>query len=79
MSDADKAKNKIQDLGGQAKEALGKVTGDKRTEHEGQREQTKSHLKDAGEKVKEAGEKVKEAGEKLKEAGEKVIEVFHKK
>ena len=36
------------------------------------REQTKSHLKDAGEKVKEAGEK-------LKEAGEKVIDVFHKK
>ena len=72
MSDTDKAKNKIQDLGGQAKEALGKVTGDKSTKHEGQREQTKSHLKDAGEKVKEAGEK-------LKEAGEKVIDVFHKK
>ena len=53
----------------QAKEGLGKVTGDKSTEHEGQREQTKSHLKDAGEKVKEAGEKLKEAGEK----------VFHKK
>lgn len=65
MSDTDKAKNKIQDLGGQAKEALGKVTGDKSTEHEGQREQTKSHLKDAG--------------EKLKEAGEKVIDVFRKK
>ncbi|MGO9154048.1 CsbD family protein [Mycobacterium sp.] len=72
MSDTDKAKNKIQGLGGQAKEALGKVTGDKSTEYEGQREQTKSHLKDASEKVKEAGEK-------LKEAGEKVIDVFHKK
>jgi len=35
VSDTDKAKNKIQDLGGQAKEALGKVTGDKSTEHEG--------------------------------------------
>ena len=53
MSDTDKAKNKIQDLGGQAKEALGRVTGDKSTEHEGEREQTKSHLKDAGEKVKD--------------------------
>jgi len=31
VSDTDKAKNKIQDLGGQAKEALGKVTGDKST------------------------------------------------
>ena len=72
MSGTDKAKNKIQDLGGQAKEALGKVTGDKSTKNEGQREQTKAHLKDAGEKVKEAGEK-------LKEAGEKVVDVFHKK
>jgi uncharacterized protein YjbJ (UPF0337 family) len=72
VSDTDKAKNKIQDLGGQAKEALGNATGDKSTEHEGQRDQMKSHLKDAGEKVKEAGEK-------LKEAGEKIIDVFHKK
>jgi len=72
VSDTDKAKNKIQDLGGQAKEALGKVSGDKSTEHEGQRDQTKSHLKDAGEKVKEAGEKLKEAGRKL-------IDVFHNK
>ena len=48
------------------------MSGDKSTEHEGQRDQTKSHLKDAGEKVKEAGEKLKEAGEKL-------IDVFHKK
>jgi uncharacterized protein YjbJ (UPF0337 family) len=72
VSDTDKAKNKIQDLGGRAKEALGKVTGDKDTEHEGEREQAKSHLKDAGEKVKEAAEK-------LQEAGEKVIDVFHKK
>ncbi|TGD84974.1 CsbD family protein [Mycolicibacterium sp. CH28] len=72
MSDIDKAKNKIQDVGGQAKEALGKVTGDQSAEREGQRDQAKSHLKDAGEKVKEAGEK-------LKEAGEKVFDVFHKK
>ncbi len=54
MSDADNAENKLQDLGDQAKEAVGKVTG-----HEG------TH--DAGEKVKEAGEKVKEAGEKVKD------------
>jgi uncharacterized protein YjbJ (UPF0337 family) len=53
VSDTDKAKNKIQDLGGQAKDALGKVTGDKSTEHEGQREQAESHIKDLGEKVKD--------------------------
>jgi uncharacterized protein YjbJ (UPF0337 family) len=61
----DKAKNKFQDVSGQAKEALGKVTGDKSTEREGEHEQMKSHLKDAG--------------EKLKEAADKVVEAFHKK
>ena len=29
MSGTDKAKNKIEDVGGKAKEALGKATGDK--------------------------------------------------
>jgi uncharacterized protein YjbJ (UPF0337 family) len=53
VSATDKAKNKLQDLGGQAKEAIGKVTGDKRTEYEGQRDQAESHLRDAGEKVKD--------------------------
>ena len=57
MSGEDKAKNKLDELGGEIKEAVGKVTGDKSTEHEGQREQTKSHLKDAGEKVKDAFKK----------------------
>ena len=37
MSGVDEAKNKAQDLGGKAKEAVGKVTGDKSTEHRGQR------------------------------------------
>ena len=54
MSGADKAKNMAQDLGGKAKEAVGKVTGDKSTEHEGKGDQAKSNLKDAGEKVKDA-------------------------
>ena len=54
MSGADKAKNKAQDLGGKAKEAVGKVTGDKSTENEGKGDQAKSNLKDAGEKVKDA-------------------------
>ncbi|MGZ5365076.1 MAG: CsbD family protein [Mycobacterium sp.] len=67
MSGTDKAKNKMQDLGGQAREALGKVTGDKSTEHAGEHDQMMSHLKDAGEKVKDAGEKLKEAGEKVRD------------
>jgi uncharacterized protein YjbJ (UPF0337 family) len=54
MSGTDKAKNKIEDLGGKAKEALGKATGDKSTENEGRGDQAKSSLKDAGEKVKDA-------------------------
>ncbi|WP_018599410.1 CsbD family protein [Mycobacterium sp. 155] len=54
MSAIDKAKNKGQELGGKAKEAIGKITGDKSTENEGKGDQVKSHLKDAGEKVKDA-------------------------
>jgi uncharacterized protein YjbJ (UPF0337 family) len=57
VSGEDKAKNKLDELGGEIKEAVGKVTGDKSTEHEGKRDQTKSNLKDAGEKVKDAFKK----------------------
>jgi uncharacterized protein YjbJ (UPF0337 family) len=79
VSGADKAENKRQELGGMAKEAVGKFTGDKSTEAEGKRGQVKANLKDAGEKLKEAGEKVKEAGEKIQEeAGEKVKEAGEK-
>jgi uncharacterized protein YjbJ (UPF0337 family) len=54
MGLGDKASNKIDDLGGKAKEATGKATGDKSTENEGKVDQAKSNLKDAGEKVKDA-------------------------
>jgi uncharacterized protein YjbJ (UPF0337 family) len=54
MSALDKAKNKVEDLGGQAKEATGSATGDKSTEDEGKLDQVKANLKDAGEKVKDA-------------------------
>lgn len=57
MSTEDKIKNKIEDLGGQAKEAMGKVTGDDDTKNEGRGDQAKSSLKDAGEKVKDAFKK----------------------
>ncbi len=61
MSAIDKAKNKVEDLGGHAKETVGKATGDKSTENEGKADQVKAGLKDAGEKVKDAGAKVKDA------------------
>jgi uncharacterized protein YjbJ (UPF0337 family) len=57
MSNEDKVKNKIEDLGGRAKEAIGKVTGDDDTKNEGRADQAKSSLKDAGEKVKDAFKK----------------------
>jgi len=50
----DKAKNKIDEIGGKAKEAIGKATGDENTENEGKFDQVKANLKDAGEKVKDA-------------------------
>ena len=54
MSATDKAKNKIDQLAGKAKEGLGRVAGDRDTEARGKGQQAKSHLKDAGEKVKDA-------------------------
>ena len=54
MGATDKARNKIDRAAGKAKEALGRATGDRDTEARGRGEQTKSHLKDAGEKVKDA-------------------------
>jgi uncharacterized protein YjbJ (UPF0337 family) len=54
VSGTDKAKNKAQEVGGKAKEALGNVTGDERTRDEGRSDQAKSNLKDAGEKIKDA-------------------------
>ncbi|ANI42549.1 CsbD family protein [Mycolicibacterium vaccae] len=57
MGADDKASNKIDDLGGKAKEGFGKLTGDKSTENEGKVDQAKSSLKDAGEKIKDAFKK----------------------
>jgi uncharacterized protein YjbJ (UPF0337 family) len=54
MSGTDKAKNKVEEIAGKAKETLGRATGDTSTENEGKADQTKSSLKDAGEKVKDA-------------------------
>jgi len=54
MSALDKAKNKAEEVGGVAKEHAGAATGDDRLESEGQADQVKGNLKQAGEKVKDA-------------------------
>lgn len=54
MSAEDKANNKLEELGGKAKEAVGNATDDKDLQASGQKDQTKSNLKQAGEKVKDA-------------------------
>ena len=53
MGAEDKASNKVDDLGGKAREAVRNVTGDESTEYEGKLDHAKSSVKDAAEKVKD--------------------------
>jgi len=50
----DKIENAGEKLGGNAKEATGKATGDERLEAEGKGDQVKADVKQAGEKIKDA-------------------------
>ena len=50
----DKIENAGEKLGGNAKEAAGKATGDERLEAEGKGDQVKADVKQAGEKIKDA-------------------------
>jgi uncharacterized protein YjbJ (UPF0337 family) len=54
MGTDDKLRNKGEDLKGKAKETIGQATDDEELEAQGRADQTKSSLKDAGEKVKDA-------------------------
>jgi uncharacterized protein YjbJ (UPF0337 family) len=54
MSAVDKAKNKVEETAGAAKEKVGQATGDQSMEAEGKGDRAKGNLKDAGEKVKDA-------------------------
>lgn len=54
MGRHEKAKNKAQETKGQIKEAVGKATGDDHLEAEGEADQAKGNLKQAGEKIKDA-------------------------
>ncbi|MEV7827796.1 CsbD family protein [Microbacterium enclense] len=50
----DKIKNAAEDIAGKAKEAFGKGTDNERLEAEGQADQSRAHVKQAGENVKDA-------------------------
>ncbi|HZJ52239.1 MAG TPA: CsbD family protein [Actinomycetota bacterium] len=54
MATEDKARNKGEETKGKLKEKTGEVTGDRELEQQGRRDQSKSKLKQAGEKVKDA-------------------------
>jgi uncharacterized protein YjbJ (UPF0337 family) len=54
MSNEDKISNKIDELAGKGKEAIGRATDNPDLEAEGKGEQAKSNLKQAGEKIKDA-------------------------
>ena len=49
----DKIKNAAQDLGGKAKEGMGKATDNERLEAEGHGDQAEAKMKKAGENVKD--------------------------
>ena len=53
MSAMDKLSNKAEELQGQAKEKVGGATGDEDLQAEGQADQAKGDVKQAGEKIKD--------------------------
>ena len=54
MSGNDKAQNKAKDARGKAKEGVGRATGDDGLKKQGKKDQAKSDIKQAGQKVKDA-------------------------
>ncbi|ABY22215.1 conserved hypothetical protein [Renibacterium salmoninarum ATCC 33209] len=76
MGIEDKAENKLQDLAGNAKEAVGNVTDNNELKAEGKADQAEAGAKDAVENVKDFAA---DAGANLKAAGEKLLDGFKKK
>jgi uncharacterized protein YjbJ (UPF0337 family) len=54
MSSENKIDNKVEEAVGKVKDRVGGATGDRDLQAEGQAQQSKSNLKQAGEKVKDA-------------------------
>ena len=50
----DKTRHKVEEVKGRAKEEVGKTTGDDELAAQGKRDQAKSNVKQAGEKLKDA-------------------------
>ena len=61
MSFSDKVKNEADQLGGKAKQAVGRATDDDRLIAEGQAQETTARARKAGEHVKDAGKNVRDA------------------
>jgi uncharacterized protein YjbJ (UPF0337 family) len=61
MGTDDKFENLTDEKVGEAKEAFGSATDNDDLEAEGQSDQTKANVKQAGENVKDAADKVKDA------------------
>lgn len=57
MGLGDKMDNKAEELKGQGKEAIGEATDDDELKAEGQIDQLKGNIKQAGEKIKDAFKK----------------------
>jgi uncharacterized protein YjbJ (UPF0337 family) len=49
-----KVEHKTEELGGKVKETIGKATDDENLELQGKNDQTKSNIKQAGQKIKDA-------------------------
>jgi uncharacterized protein YjbJ (UPF0337 family) len=56
MATEDKAAHKATEIKGKVKEGLGQATDDEEMEAEGQTDQAKGNLKQAGDKIKDAFE-----------------------
>jgi uncharacterized protein YjbJ (UPF0337 family) len=54
MSASKKVKNKVDRLAGQAKEKIGRATGNPRLRDEGKADQVRARLRTTGERVKDA-------------------------
>ena len=63
MGIGDKGEHKAEDLAGKVKEGLGGVTGDRDLKAEGQADQSKADVKQAGDNVADA---LREAGQAVK-------------
>ena len=54
MSAINKVRNKLQKVGGRAKETIGRATGSRGLQNRGVRDQVASDVKDVGERVKDS-------------------------